>query len=142
MKTLVRTVSQFTAAAALLLSTAGCNTVPTQTNQYVGAPKYAATDPASVQILRTEPTQQHVRLGEITAEPSSTKTPTPEIETKLQQAAAKMGANALVIVVDQTQATGAVVMGPWYGRQVEPVIGRVIRGVAIRYTNSPASQTP
>jgi hypothetical protein len=133
MKTSLRLVLPFT-ALALLVAATGCNSIPTQTTQYVGVQAYPPTDPASVEILRTAPTKPHVRLGEITAEPSSTSTPTPEIESKLQQAGAKLGANAVVIVVDRTQATGAVVTGGWYDRQVTPEIGRVIKGVAIRYT--------
>jgi hypothetical protein len=126
----------FFAGAALLglALVTGCNTVSIQTNQYIGLPSYPPTDPATVQIMRTEPSQRNVRLGEITCEPASLNTPVPKIEAKLQQAAAKIGANAVVVVVDRTQNMGAVVTGGWYNRQVSPIIGRVIVGVAIRYT--------
>jgi len=133
MKKIIRSLAPL-AAGVCLLALTGCNTVPVQTNQYVGVQTYPPTDPASVQILRTEPTMPHVRLGEVTAEPSSMNTPVATIEAKLQQAAAKMGANAVVIVVDRTQLMGATVTGGWYNRQVSPDIGRVIVGVAIRYT--------
>ena len=99
-----------------------------------GVPSYAPTDPATVQITREQPTKPHVQIGEIVCEPSSLNTPVPKIEAKLQQAGAKIGANAVVIVVDRTQSVGAVVMGGWYNRQVSPIMGRVIVGVAIRYT--------
>ncbi|HVM51007.1 MAG TPA: hypothetical protein VMU04_23465 [Candidatus Acidoferrum sp.] len=122
------------AAGLCLFGLTGCNTISTQSNQYVGVPTYPPTDPATVQILRTEPTRPHVRLGEVTVEPSSMSTPVPEIEAKLQKAGAKMGANAVVIVVDRTQLMGAVVTGGWYNRQVSPEMGRVIVGVAIHYT--------
>jgi hypothetical protein len=121
-------------AAVFLLTLTGCNTVSTRTTQYVGVPSYPATDPATVQITRVQPAQPHVRIGEIVCEPSSLNTPVPKIEAKLQQAGAKLGANAVVIVVDRTESVGAVVMGSWYSRQVSPVIGRVIVGVAVRYT--------
>jgi hypothetical protein len=39
----------------------------------------------------------------------------------------------VVIVYDQTQTVGAFVTGPWYGRTVSPIEGRVIKAVAIRY---------
>lgn len=133
MKTLVRCLTSL-AAVATLVALTGCNTISMQTNQYIGLPMYPPTDPATVQIMRVEPTKPNVRLGEITCEPSSMNTPVPKIEAKLQQAAAKLGANAVVIVVDRTQNMGAVVTGGWYNRQVSPVIGRVIVGVAIRYT--------
>ena len=117
-----------------LLAVTGCNTISLQTNQYIGVPTYPPTDPTTVQVMRTEPTQPNVKLGEITVEPSSMDTPVAKIEAKLQAAAAKMGANAVVIVVDRTQNMGAVVTGGWYNRQISPVIGRVIVGVAIHYT--------
>ena len=123
------------AAAATLLAVTGCNTINLQTNQYIGVQNYPPTDPATVQVMRTEPTRPNVKLGEITVEPSSMDTPVPKIEAKLQAAGAKMGANAVVIVVDRTQQMGATVSGGWYDRQVSPVIGRVIVGVAIRYTS-------
>ena len=121
-------------AAATLLALTGCNTISVQSNQYVGVQTYPPTDPATVQVMRTEPTRPNVKLGEVTVEPSSMDTPVSKIEAKLQAAAAKMGANAVVIVVDRTQQMGATVSGGWYDRQVSPVIGRVIVGVAIRYT--------
>jgi hypothetical protein len=133
MKNLIRCLLSLMALGLLVLAT-GCNTVSTQTNQYLGLPTYPPTDPTTVQILRAAPTQPHVRLGEITCEPSSMNTPVPKIEAKLQQAGAKLGANAVVIVVDRTQNMGAIVTGGWYNRQVSPVIGRVIVGVAVRYT--------
>jgi hypothetical protein len=55
------------------------------------------------------------------------------MEAKFGQAAAKMGADAVVIVADRTMLMGGVAMGPWWGRQLDPVYGRVIVGVAIRY---------
>jgi uncharacterized lipoprotein YajG len=122
------------ATAALTLLTAGCNTVSTSTTQSLAAPSYPPTDPASVEILTTPPTRQHVRLGEVRAEPASTSTPAADIRAALQKAAAKLGANAVVIVYDQTQTVAAVVTGPWWGRSVEGIQGRVVIGVAIRYT--------
>src|SRR5262245_32188513 len=119
--------------AAFALLATGCNTVSVQSTQYVGVQTYPPTDPAAVQILRTEPTMQNIRLGEVTVEPQGKPTKE-QIEAKLQKAAAKMGANAVVIVADRTMVTGATVMGPWWGRTVTPDMGRVIIGVAIRYT--------
>ena len=75
-----------------------------------------------------------MRLGEVRAEPSSESVGVPKIEQALRTAAAKMGADAIVIVSDQTQVTGAMVTGPWYGRTIQQTTGRVIIGVAIKYT--------
>jgi hypothetical protein len=116
-----------------LLFTTGCNTVSVQSKQYLGVPSYPPTDPASVQILQTQPTVTNVRLGEITLQPTGNPTRT-EMEQKMRAAAAQMGANAVVIVADQTMVFGASLMGPWWGRTITPDVGRVIIGVAIRYT--------
>jgi hypothetical protein len=56
-----------------------------------------------------------------------------KIEAALQKAAAKLGADAAVVVYDQTQVTGAFVTGPWYGRSIQQIQGRVVIAVAIRY---------
>jgi hypothetical protein len=121
------------AAVLVLVLATGCNTVYVQSKQYLGVPNYPATDPASIQILQTQPTAAHVRLGEITLQPQGNPTK-PEMEQKLRQGASKMGANAVVIVADQTMVFGTTVMGPWWGRTVYPDVGRVVVGVAIRYT--------
>lgn len=117
----------------LVAFASGCNTVSVQSRQYLGVPAYPQTDPLAVEILRRPPLTPNVRLGEITIEPQGHPT-TQAMEEKLQRAAAKMGANAVVIVVDRTVVTGATVMGPWWGRTVSRDMGRVIIGVAIRYT--------
>jgi hypothetical protein len=117
---------------ALLAFVAGCSWVSVQSKQYLGVPTYPPTDPAAVEILRSEPLRLNERLGEITLEPQGNPT-VQEMEAKLRQAAAKMGADAVVIVADRTMLMGGVAMGPWWGRQLNPVYGRVIVGVAIRY---------
>jgi hypothetical protein len=113
---------------------AACASVDVQTTEYVGAPRYQPTVPNSVQILRTEPTVPHDRLGEIVVDASTDPAPpVTEIERKLVEAAAKMGANAVVVVLDRVQPVAAYVTGPWWGRSVESVSGRKVIGVAIRF---------
>jgi hypothetical protein len=116
------------------MAVTGCNTVSTTSHQYLGGATYPPTDPATIQILRVEPTRPNVQLGQIQAEPSSDSVPNLQIEQALQKKAAKMGANAVVIVADRTQVMGAVVNGPLWARSVDTITGRVIVGVAIRYT--------
>lgn len=118
---------------AILPVFTGCQTVAINSTQDIGAPTFSPTDPATVQILRTEPAQAHVRLGEIRAEPSDESVSAAKIEEALRQAAAKLGANAAVVVYDHTQVTGAYVTGPWYGRSIQQIQGRVVVAVAIRY---------
>jgi hypothetical protein len=132
MNTALRYVTLFAAGAMLWLTT-GCNTVSIFIRQDIGGPNYPPSDPAQVQILRAVPTRQHVRLGEVQAQPSSDTVPVAEIEAALRKAAAKMGADAAVVVYDKTQTTGAYVTGPWWGRSVQTVQGRVIIAVAIKY---------
>jgi hypothetical protein len=122
------------AVLAGLMAVTGCQTVSISSHEYLGGPTFPPTDPAQVQILRTEPTRPNVRLGQVQAEPSSSSVGKLEIEQALQKAAAKMGANAVVIVADRTQVMGAIVSGPLWARSVNNITGRVIVGVAIRYT--------
>jgi hypothetical protein len=134
MKTTLRCLASF-AAVVILFTLTGCNTVSISSTQYIGGPIYAPSDPAQIQILREPPNRPNVRLGEVTAEPSSDSVPVQNIEAKLRQAAAQMGADAVVIVSDRTQVTGAMITGPWYGRTLQRTTARVIVGVAIKYTN-------
>lgn len=55
------------------------------------------------------------------------------MEAKLRQAAARMGADAAVIVADRTKFLGSYVSGPWWGREISAEYGRVIIAVAIKY---------
>ena len=133
MTRLVRTY-RFVMAALVAGALAACASVDVQTTQYVGAPIYQPTAPNSVQILRTEPTAPHDRLGEIVVDASTDPAPpVTEIERKMAEAGAKMGANAVVVVLDRVQPVGAYVTGPWWGRSVESISGRKVIGVAIRF---------
>jgi hypothetical protein len=112
----------------------GCATMDVSTTQYVGAPRYQPTEPNAVQILRAEPTAPHERLGEVMVDASTDPAPTVvEIEQKLSKAAAKLGADAVVVVYDRVQPAAAYVSGPWWGRSVETISGRKVIAVAIRY---------
>jgi hypothetical protein len=93
MKTTLRYLIPLAAAAALVAG-AGCSSIPVQSHQAAGASTYPPTDPGTVEILRQAPTQAYVKLGEITAEPQSSSTFITEVEAKLREAGAKMGANA------------------------------------------------
>jgi hypothetical protein len=122
------------AALAGLVAVTGCNTVSINSHQYLGVQNFPPTDPAQVQILREIPARPHVQLGEVQAQPSSGSVGNPQIERALQKAAAKLGANAVVIVADHAEVVGATVTGPGWARSVNTISGRVISGVAIRYT--------
>jgi hypothetical protein len=133
MKRLIHWLGPWAAIAGVLAVT-GCKTVSTSYHQYVGVQSFPPSDPAQVQILREMPTRTNVKLGEVEAQPSGSSVGNPQIEQALQKAAAKMGANAVVIVADHTQVVGATVTGPAWARSFNTISGRVITGVAIRYT--------
>lgn len=113
---------------------AACATTDVTTTEYVGVPRYQPTEPRAVQILRVEPTAPHDRLGEIMVDASVDPAPSiVEVEQKLCGAAAKLGADAVVVVYDRVQPVAAFVSGPWWGRSIESVSGRKLVAVAIRY---------
>ena len=127
------TIKVLTLALAGILLATGCQSVTSTTTQDIGAPTFPKVDPTTVQILRTEPTRSHERLGEIRAETSSPNVAVSKIEEALRKDAAKLGANAVVIVHDNTEVTGAQVVGGWLDRTVEETEGRVVIGIAIRF---------
>jgi hypothetical protein len=97
---------------------------------YPDTPRFASTNPASVELLRHEPRRACVRLGEVWIRPNPGMS-RGYVEGVLREKAAAMGADALVIVVDRYFREG-VVYNYWGGRM--PVYERHIVGVAIRYT--------
>lgn len=108
-----------------------CATVDAMSRPYIGVPHPPPTDPAHVAILREPPMQTHDGLGEVVIDASTQPTaPIEQIEDKLRTEAAKMGADAIVVVVDRVQTVGVYVYGPW---SAEPVLGRRVVGVAIKY---------
>ena len=55
------------------------------------------------------------------------------IEKAIRTEAARLGADAAVIVFDRTRRVGRVYQGPWWDRTTYPIYGRKIIAVAIRY---------
>ena len=87
---------------------AGCTTVtPVRIVPAEGIPHYPPTDPASVTVLRSEPPRPFETLGQVILDPGHTL-PVPEMEQKLRQAAASLGANAVFISSDMTTLKGPV----------------------------------
>jgi hypothetical protein len=111
-----------------------CSSIDTENMQYAGATHYAASDPGRVEILRAEPMQPHERIGEVYLDTSSEPQPSvSKVEERLRTEAAKMGADAVVIVYDGLLPTGAYVSGAWWDRGGETTSGRKLVGVAIKY---------
>lgn len=120
------------ALAMTVLTSTGCSTVGASSTRYVGTPTFPASDPARVEILRREPRRSHEQLGEVVLRPSGSPE-VAELEAALRREAAKLGADAAVVVRDHTKRMGTFVSGPWWSRHAQPVYGRVIVAVAIRY---------
>ncbi|HVN75620.1 MAG TPA: hypothetical protein VMT19_04830 [Thermoanaerobaculaceae bacterium] len=123
------------AASILLLAVgclAGCTTISVSSTHYLGVPEFPATDPGAVEILRQPPRRPHERLGEVVLAPSGSPS-VAEMEQAIRVEAARMGADAAVLVFDKTRRIGTVVEGPWWSRTARPIYGRRIVAVAIRY---------
>ena len=73
------------------------------------------------------------RLGEIFVEPSGDPT-VAQYEQALREGGANMGADAVVVVYDRMQVIGTAVTGPWWAPSASPIVGRVVVGLAIRYS--------
>ena len=120
------------ALLALVAGTVACSSVDVSSQRYMGAPVFAPTRPETVEILRKAPHRPHEKLGEVIISPSGNP-PVPEMEAALRDEAAKMGADAAVLVYDKTKRVGTIVEGPWWDRRAFPVYGRKIVAVAIKY---------
>jgi hypothetical protein len=122
------------ATVALIALLPSCATGDATSTQYVGAPHPPPSDPTKVAILRAEPLRAYDRLGEVVVDASvDPAPPITQVEDKLQAEAAKLGADAVVVVLDRVRPTAVYVTGPWWGRSAETVTGRKLLGVAIKY---------
>lgn len=119
--------------ALAILGIAACTTVSVSSTRYLGVPQFTPTDPNAVEILRRIPKRPHEKLGEVFLQPSGSPS-VAEMEQALRGEAAKMGAEAAVVVYDRFKRIGTVIQGPWWARSSYPVYGRTIVAVAIRYT--------
>lgn len=120
--------------ATLLLAIAGCSSIDARTTEYVGAPHAAPTSASNVEVLRSEPTRPHARLGEIIVDASvEPAPPITEVEQKLREQAASIGGDAVVVVYDRIQPLSAYVSGPLWSRDIQTIEGRKLKGIVIKY---------
>lgn len=121
-------------AIALALTLAGCPSINAKSTQFAGVEHFAPTDPSSVEITRTVPTRPHEKLGEIRIDASTEPSPPiADIEKKLREEGAKLGADAVVIVYDRIQPVGANISGPWWNSSVQVITDQRMIAVAIHY---------
>jgi len=113
----------------LLLSLVFCGP-PVRIKRYPVSASFAPTAAESVTILRHQPRRPHIQLGEVIVDPSPS-TPREEVQWILRREAARLGAHAVVVVVDNVYRRQVV--GRRWWRRVRVVRDRVIVGIAIRY---------
>ncbi|MNG27828.1 hypothetical protein D3C84_1129970 [compost metagenome] len=84
--------------------------------------------------MRVAPTRPFVRLGEILIDASvDPAPPITQVEEKLREQAATLGADAVVVVYDQIQPVAVYVSGPLWSRDINTIQGRKLKGIAIKY---------
>ena len=96
---------------------------------YPDTPRFAPTYPEAVDLLRREPRRNHIRLGEVWIRPDYGMDRF-YVEGVLRENAARMGADALVIVADRYLGDRVAYR---YWRGPRRVYERHIVGIAIRY---------
>lgn len=118
--------------AAVLLLSAGCQSISTSHTREIGGPRFAPSDPDRVEILSERPIRPFVRIGEVQLDLPDPKVDTAKIENALRKEAAKLGGDAAVVVYDKTNASKQYI-GGWRTREAEPVSTRAILAVVIKY---------
>jgi len=105
-------------------------------NYFPGHRVYPPTMPRSVDLLRAEPRRAHDAFAVIRYNPPQ-RLSRNEVEWKLREKGAAIGADALVIEVDTVfrESTWVGPYHPYRGRRVHRVITkeRIIEALAIRY---------
>jgi hypothetical protein len=129
----MRSVTSILVIAATVV-VVGCATDHASTIRYAYAPDFPETNPAKVRILRTEPTGPHEWLGEIAVvlEPKLAVYRA-EIDEQLRREAGKLGADAVVFVVDPRYPRGPVASRTWLEGLSTKVTGRDVIAIAIKY---------
>lgn len=130
----LRQTLAFSLLATALLAVSACGGVTASTRMYPGAQSFAPTDPAMVEVLRSEPAVPYVRLGEVTLSLQGNPSQQ-ELSKALQKQAAQIGATAVVLVFDGSQSYGVMYSGPlWSPADPSSYGTQVLIAVAIRYS--------
>jgi hypothetical protein len=134
LNSLIRRASIGVLVAGSLALLTGCVSLTSRSVAYIGAARFNPTDPVQIEILQAEPERAHEKLGEAVVNASVDPAPSVDkIEARLRREAARLGADAVYLVHDRTEAVGAVAMGPWWSQSYSPIQGRIIVAVAIKY---------
>lgn len=109
---------------------AACTSYELKTTPEPGAAKYAPSDPDQIEILRSVPSRAHEKLGEIQVDASTDPAPPlVELGKTLRKEAAKLGADAIVIM----QYREVSIPDPKAGTPPPPSAPTIVihRGIAI-----------
>lgn len=121
-----------TALACTVCSCSSTSPISAHTTQYAGAPPQRPTQPANVRVLRFEPTQPNQNIGEIVLlVPRDAALSREQVNDKLRQEAAKLGADAVFVVDDHFQPNGAEFKPEWHliaeNKQTEKVVAKAMK---------------
>lgn len=97
---------------------------------YARTPRLARTHPNQVMLIKTRPRRSHIELGEVWIRPDP-RMSRYLVEKKLRKKAARMGADAVVIVEDRYARNRVSVRR--YKRGTMIYRKRYIGGIAIRF---------
>jgi hypothetical protein len=97
---------------------------------YPGTPRFDRTHPERVLLLRNRPRRNYIELGEVWIRPKP-RMSRYFVENKLREKASRMGADAVVITVDESFRDRVAVRR--YRRGTMVYHERLIVGVAIRF---------
>jgi len=113
---------------------AGCSSVAVRTIPYPEVQRFPPTMPDLVGVMTQAPQRPHDQLGEVVVEPEGHPS-IDKIYAALQEGAAPLGADAVVIVSDKSGQIGGIIpaSGRWLKRELTPTPHEAVVGVAIRY---------
>ncbi|MFA9439139.1 hypothetical protein ACDA63_05825 [Uliginosibacterium sp. sgz301328] len=87
---------------------AACASMDATVNTYSTTPELPPTDPAKVVILKIAPTRDYIRLGQVAIDSTYSPAPSPEsLQERMRKEAAKIGADAVIIVYDDAPPASA-----------------------------------
>jgi len=119
-------------ALAAVLTVCGCASISEHTHAYLGSPQYPPTNPNNVLVLAAEPKEPKEPLGEIIlwvqGDPSRQ-----QLEAKLREAAARLGADAVFIASDRTHIHPILYWDWWGPAGTSEEWDRHVVGVAIKF---------
>ena len=131
-KACVRPIALACVTVGLLVAT-GCRGISTAHTQDIGGPRFPASDPAKIEILRDVPARPHVELGQVWAYSSDRNADASELEDALRKEAAKLAADAFVVWRDEIQTGDGANSEHGASRSLRAAHGRSILGAAIKY---------